>query len=668
MVCSLFILSHILSKVIQSLSICFRKIFKKIMSSDITLNLQLPSPQPRQNKPIQKPKIIQNESGKDGPRKPSGIGKKRKYIDPKDFVPISSLFEKNPEIPTVDTENEVSSNTVDVSFSANAFKTLPINNKLKGNLTDQFHIDSLTKIQSLSLPALLKGKDVMVKSPTGSGKTMCYAIPIVEKLSVYDPPINRSDGPYAVVLVPTRELALQIFNIFQDLCKSSINVVPGLLVGGEKCKAEKARIRKGINILISTPGRLAYHMKETASLVLKNLQFLVLDEVDRLLDMGFLASVSDIIKQLDERSSNTRQTIILSATLNSSIKALSKLSMSEPLIVDDAMEETESKKQKVDSYTLPESLSQTYVFVPSKLRMVSLFAFIASKSFLSKSQKNKIIVFIANKASVQFYEKAFKMVLKEKFNMDKKSCERVFQLQGSLNQKERFETYKKFQLIKSGVLFCTDVAARGLDIKNVDWIIQFSCPHEIEDYCHKVGRTARIGMQGNSLLFLQPSEKEYLDQLSSKSIALKETTLDDLLTESLSDVFTKKMTKEDKATELQNCVEEALVKDTSTHKMASAAYFSFIQSYSTYPSAMKGIFHPKKLHLGHTAKSFGLREAPGKLKEDPKKIKLAKEKEKSMEKKKYKRLNIPADDIYSGPRTKKYSKKKSAGGKKKIRI
>ena len=636
------------------------------MSSDITLNLKLPS---STNKPKQPTYIQKNNptEGSRGTHKTSGIGKKRKYIDPKDFVPISSLFEKNPEIPTINKEKETSSNTIDVTFSSNDFETLQINKKLKGNLTDQFHIKSLTKIQSLSLPQLLKGKDVMVKSPTGSGKTMCYAIPIVEKLSSFDLPINRSDGPYAVILVPTRELALQIFNILQDLCKSSINIVPGLLVGGEKCKAEKARIRKGINILISTPGRLAYHMKETSALIFKNLQFLVLDEVDRLLDMGFLASVSDIVKQLDERSSNRRQTIILSATLNSSIKTLSKLSMSEPLIVDDSMEDLDSKKQKADSYTLPESLKQTYVFVPSKLRMVSLFSFVASKSFLSKT-KNKIIVFMANKASVQFYEKAFKMILKEKFNLDNKSCEKVFQLQGSLNQKERFETYKKFQLIKNGVLFCTDVAARGLDIKNVDWIIQFSCPQEIEDYCHKVGRTARIGMQGNSLIFLQPSEKDYLEQLANKSIALKETTLDDLLTDALSDIFSKKMSKEDKATELQNFVEETLIKDSNCHKMASLAYFSFIQSYSTYPSSMKGIFHPKKLHLGHTAKSFGLREAPGNLKEDPKKIKLAKEKAKSMEKKKFKRLTIPADDVYSGPRTKKYGKKKTGSGKKKIRI
>jgi len=630
------------------------------MGDDIVLNLQTDD---TSVKPKKKNKEIAKKK-EDGKRS----GKKRKYIDPKDFVPISSLFEKNPEIPTVNQDDNISTNTKDVTFSSDALEDLSVNHKLKGNLKDQFKFNSLTKIQMLSIPCLLKGSDVMIKSPTGSGKTMCYAIPIVEKLSSINPPVHRSNGPYVVVLVPTRELALQIFNIFQDLCKSSINIVPGLLVGGEKCKAEKSRIRKGINVLISTPGRLNYHMKETASLDLQNLQWLVLDEVDRLLDMGFLATVTEVVKQLDERRTTDRQTVILSATLNSDVKTLSKLSMNDPIIVDDSLDvhDPATKKRKVDTFTLPESLNQMYVFVPSKLRLISLFGFLASKSFVEKS-KNKVIVFMTNKASVQFYEKLFKLVLKEKYKLSEKSTQKVFQLQGGQNQQERFETYKKFQLISNGVLFCTDVAARGLDIKNVDWIVQFSCPQEIGDYCHKVGRTARIGQQGSSLMFLQPSEKDYLEKLSAQSIILSEYTLDNLLKDSLDSFSSKKMKIEDKATEIQNFVEETLVKDRMQHKLAVAAYFSFIQSYSTYPSVMKGIFHPKKLHLGHTAKSFGLREAPGKLKEEPKKVKPTKEEKEK--KKSNGRLNIPADDVYSGPRTKKFGKKKpNKGNKKKLRI
>jgi len=597
--------------------------------------------------------------------------KKRKYIDAKDFVPISSLFDKNPEIPSV-TQISATSNTKEIVFSTSALEDLLINNKLKSNLKDLFKFNSLTKIQMLSIPPLLNGKDVMIKSPTGSGKTMCYAIPLIENLSSLDPPIHRSNGPYALILVPTRELAFQIFNVFQDLCKSSINIVPGILVGGEKCKAEKSRLRKGINILISTPGRLNYHLKETVCLDLKNLTWLVLDEVDRLLDMGFLSSVTEVIKEVDKRTSNPRQSVILSATLTSDIEILSKLSMNNPITVDETLIDVDdkpstNKKQKIDQqFTLPESLDQSYAFVPAKLRLVSLFTFLASKSFVGK-EKCKTIVFMPNKASVNLYKLIFTLVLKEKYNLSETICQQVFQLQGDLNQHERFETYKKFQQISSGVMFCTDVAARGLDIKQVDWIIQYSCPQQIEDYCHKVGRTARIGTQGRSLLFLQPAEKDYIGVLASHSIVLTEYLLEDLLSESLKCYGNKKMKDEDKATEIQNFIEEMLTIEKDYHKMAVTAYFAFIQSYSTYPGTMKEIFHPKKLHLGHVAKSFGLRDAPGKLKSEIPSSQQKSTKEKNA-KPKTKKFAIPADGIYSGPRPKSKAGKKKKGSKKKIRI
>ena len=619
----------------------------------------------KQQKELKQPKHSSIEK-----QKGDSTNKKRKYIDAKHFVPISSLFEKNPEIPSL-THSNATAKTKEIIFSKSALEDLSINNKLKSNLKDLFKFNSLTKIQMLSIPPLLNGKDVMIKSPTGSGKTMCYAIPIIEKLSCLDPPIHRSNGPYALILVPTRELAFQIFNVFQDLSKSSINIVPGILVGGEKCKAEKSRIRKGINILISTPGRLNYHLKETACLDLKNITWLVLDEVDRLLDMGFLASVSEVVKEVDKRTSNPRQSVILSATLTSDIEILSKLSMNNPITVDETMiDEADhkpvAKKLKIDQqFTLPESLDQSYVFVPAKLRLVSLFTFLASKSFVGK-EKSKAIVFMPNKASVNLYKLIFTLVLKEKYNLSEKICQQVFQLQGDLNQHDRFETYKKFQQSSSGVMFCTDVAARGLDIKQVDWIIQYSCPQQIEDYCHKVGRTARIGSQGRSLLFLQPAEKDYIDVLASHSIVLTELTLDDLLSDSLKCYGNKKMKNEDKATEIQNFIEETLTIEKDYHQMAVTAYFAFIQSYSTYPSTMKEIFHPKKLHLGHVAKSFGLRDAPGKLKSG---VPSSKQKTKEKNAKpKSKKFIIPADGIYSGPRPKSKAGKKKKGSKKKIRI
>merc|ERR1712048_1294146 len=172
--------------------------------------------------------------------------------------------------------------------------------------------NKMTNIQRPSLPHLLQGRDCLLKSPTGSGKTVCYTLPIVDKLMQMEPRISRADGPYALILVPTRELALQCFEFVQDVCKSCVWVVPGLLIGGDRCKAEKARLRKGVNIIVATPGRLLYHLKETKSLTFHHINFLVLDEGDKLLDMGFEKSILEILNTIKERSlpGEVRQSIL----------------------------------------------------------------------------------------------------------------------------------------------------------------------------------------------------------------------------------------------------------------------------------------------------------------------------------------------------------------------
>lgn len=591
--------------------------------------------------------------------------KKRKYIDPKDFVPISTLFEKNPEIPKVYDNLGTVPKSQEVVFSSTALEDLPINSRLKGNLKDQFSFNSLTQIQVLSIPTLLQGKDAMIKSPTGSGKTMCYAIPVVNKLSAVNPPVERSHGPYAVVLLPTRELALQVYNVFQDLCKSAINIVPGLLVGGEKCKAEKGRLRKGINILIGTPGRLAYHLKETACLNTSHLSFLVLDEVDRLLDMGFKQSVIEIVEELEKRIEGvSRQTVLLSATLDTQIKELASITTNNPVVIDESTSSKQDKNQSAD-LVVPSSLNQYYIFVPAKLRLVSLFLFLSAKCFTNKTKvESKVIVFMPNKCSVTFIANLFSLVVEKYFTFGEKGSKNVFQLHGDMKQQQRFEMFKKFKSVTKGILFCTDVAARGLDIKKVNWIVQYSCPLQIEDYLHKVGRTARIGMEGSSLLFLLPSESEYVSLLAKESIILEEMKIEKLLETSLQSLGNKgkRQRDEEKATELQTFIEESLVKDRERYAIALSAYSSYVQSYSTYPSAQKDIFHVKKLHLGHIAKSFGLREAPGVFKG-----KIAKKESTPKEppRKKIKK-SIPEDGIFSGPRPgKQHNKNKVNNNKKK---
>ena len=605
--------------------------------------------------------------------------KSRSYIDPAHFTPVSSLFNKNPDIPQINSSYTVSS-AEEVVFSSENVSDLPITDRLRNNLRDQFKFKTLTLIQMMGIPPLLSGKDAMIKSPTGSGKTFCYAIPIIDKMIKVKPTIGRQDGPYALILVPTRELAQQTFNIIQDLCKSCISIVPGMLIGGEKCKSEKARLRKGINIIVATPGRFHYHLKETSCLNVSKVGFFVLDEADKLLSMGFEKSIREILDLMDKHSSVKRQSVLLSATLSKDVENLASLSLRDHVFVDTS--KNDDLKNKSNGYVVPSSLAQYFVTVPAKLRLVTLLCFICENAFLEKNKK-KIIVFVSSKNSVQFHYEAIKLFLAE---IDPNSFEQLFKnvhvLHGDMTQEERFKNFDLFKASDFGVLFCTDVGARGLDIKKVDWIVQYSCPSQLEDYLHRVGRTARIGETGQSLLFLLPSEVGYVKFLNDSFVALKEIEVFSILKSFIGKKYVCKTQNkiEEKVTNLQNVIELACIKFKDFKQVAVSAYNSFIQSYSTYPSFIKDIFHVKHLHLGHVAKSFGLRDAPNKLVNQvgiqTAGIKRKQQNDEEMkifkESKKQKLLKMK-DEIVSGPRTKKDNKhanmkKKFSSKKRKIRI
>ena len=590
--------------------------------------------------------------------KPALHKTKSEYIDPPDFVPVSSLFNKNPEIPTHTPASRESTDKGEKVFSSDNIDELPIAQRLKENLKNEFKFETLTNIQKHSIPNILEGNDLLIKSVTGSGKTMCYAVPIVDKLTKMQPPITRADGTYALILVPTRELGIQIYENFQLLCKSYISIVPGLLIGGEKCKSEKARLRKGVNIIISTPGRLEYHLKETKCLDVAKLFFLVLDEADKLLEMGYEKTVKNILNELNNRVSVNRQSLLLSATLNSNIQNLADVTLLEPLFID-AHHITNKADEPVDkcSYVVPSTLQQHFVIVPAKLRLVTLISFVY---FNGLFKSGKVIIFCSNKKSVIFLLRIMDLLAVNYFKLPKETSKYMFALHGDMPQDERNENFKNFKLFNFAILFTTDVSARGLDIPTVNWIIQFSCPTLIEDYFHRVGRTARIGEEGQSLIFLLPSEVKYLSELEKKNIRMKEMKLNSILGESLSVKFNKASQTEEKATILQLFIEEEIIlKSNDVIKIAVSAYHAYIKSYTTYPAPFKHIFHLKYLHLGHVAKSFGLRDAPKKIQ----KVNLSKkhsQRHSGNEKnylKKRKHLN-DENEIYSGPRTKKYKANK----------
>ncbi|KAA0196750.1 hypothetical protein HAZT_HAZT005891, partial [Hyalella azteca] len=338
---------------------------------------------------------------------------------------------------------------------------------------------SLTVVQQRGIPAILKGSDVLIKSQTGSGKTLTYALPIVNALFTRTPRVDRSAGVLALVVVPTRELALQTYRWLEDLCRACVSIVPGYLIGGEKKKSEKHRLRRGVNILVATPGRLQDHISTTECLKLSQVQFFVLDEADRMLEMGYEKAISGILEALVEaklhgdekrflskheavtikdaskrrmadeeeedseqesnpskkfKSNNSEaiammtnnsmkpkdgkaalQTIMLSATLTEEVQRLAGLSLHSPEVVD------VSGDGNLDdlSAVTPGLLVHHYTLVPAKLRLVTLFAFILSKCMYGAHRK--MLVFMATQDMVDYHTALLQTVLARYGRIEKKT-------------------------------------------------------------------------------------------------------------------------------------------------------------------------------------------------------------------------------------------------------
>nr|XP_043882888.1 probable ATP-dependent RNA helicase DDX31 isoform X1 [Solea senegalensis] len=545
-------------------------------------------------------------------------------------IKTSSLFKHNPDIPEI--HRPAVSQVKEKIFTSDSFSDLDLHPHLVVTLNKVLNVSTLTSVQKQTIPVLLSGRDAVVRSQTGSGKTLSYAVPLVQSLQSVRPKITRSDGPLAVIIVPTRELALQTFQTLQRLLKPFTWIVPGVLMGGEKRKAEKARLRKGINILISTPGRLVDHIKNTLSIAFSAARWLILDEADRTLDMGFEKDLTIILNSLNS-AGPSRQNVLLSATLTQGVTHLADVCLNDPasihvsgpassdLTTVPALISDPSPANQSESFAVPEALKQFVVVVPSKIRLVCLAAFILDKCQFS--QNNKLIVFVSSCESVEFLHSLFTSVLSGP-SANHKSSFGFMRLHGNMKQEERSDVFQQFSVSQSGVLLCTDVAARGLDLPQVTWIVQYTPPSATAEYVHRVGRTARIGGKGSSLLFLTPAETAFITELANHNISLSEMKLLDVLSCLMMDdaykgrgKYHSKMSSRaleqeirERATVLQTHFENFVHMDVQSVQNAKKALQSFLRAYTTYPAHLKHIFHIRSLHLGHTAKSFGLRDAP----------------------------------------------------------
>jgi len=295
---------------------------------------------------------------------------------------------------------------------------------------------TLTEVQSKTIPPLLAGRDVLGAAKTGSGKTLAFLIPAIEMLTSLR--FKPRNGTGSIVITPTRELALQIFGVARDLMAHHSQTL-GIVMGGANRRSEEDKLCKGVNLLIATPGRLLDHLQNTKGFVFKNLKALIIDEADRILEIGFEDEMRQIVKILPNAEETKRQTMLFSATQTTKVEDLARISLRKgPLYIN--------VHHKEEASTV-EGLRQGYVVCESDKRFLLLF------SFLKRFQGKKIIVFFSSCNCVKYYAELLNYIDLP-----------VLDLHGKQKQQKRTNTFFEFSNAKSGTLICTDVAARGLDV------------------------------------------------------------------------------------------------------------------------------------------------------------------------------------------------------------
>ncbi|XP_064456613.1 ATP-dependent RNA helicase DDX18-like [Ornithodoros turicata] len=438
---------------------------------------------------------------------------------------------------------------------------------LKGKVADQIlkgvsemGFTNMTNIQAKTIPYLLEGRDVVAAAKTGSGKTLAFLIPAVELLSKLK--FMPRNGTGAIVIAPTRELAMQTFGVLQEL-SANMNQTIGLIMGGTNRQTEAVKLSKGVNFLVATPGRLLDHLQNTSEFIYKNLQCLIIDEADRILDIGFEEEMKQIMRLMPKR----RQTMLFSATLTKKTEDLVKVALkSEPVYL--GLDEQQEK-------ATVEGLEQGYVICPSDKRFLLLF------TFLKKNRKKKVMVFFSSCLSVKFHHELLNYIDLP-----------VMSIHGKQKQAKRTTTFFQFCNAESGILLCTDVAARGLDIPEVDWIVQYDPPDDPKEYIHRVGRTARgEGGRGHALLILRPEEVGFLRYLKLAKVPLQEFEF-----------------SWSKIANIQPQLEKLITKNYFLHMSAKDAYKAYVRAYDSHH--LKTIFDVQTLDLVQVAKSFGFLVPP----------------------------------------------------------
>eukprot|EP01060_Flectonema_neradi_P025163 TRINITY_DN3399_c1_g1_i2.p1 TRINITY_DN3399_c1_g1~~TRINITY_DN3399_c1_g1_i2.p1 ORF type:complete len:675 (+),score=169.61 TRINITY_DN3399_c1_g1_i2:45-2027(+) len=483
---------------------------------------------------------------------------------------------------------------------------------------------TMTEIQRRCIPELMSNNDVLGQAKTGSGKTLAFVVPMLHTLLCEEVNNNTTKG---IIIGPTKELCHQIQTVIGRLLShiESTTVTASLITGGTKVTAEAKQLRKGVTIVVATPGRLLDHMRHTKGWKWKKMvQWLIIDEADRVLMEGYVKEVDAILRLLADTT--TRTTALFSATLARGMADLGRLSFSAlPLHItdlayhhqdsqntdshikeldddeedfeefeeceeDEEVENDEGKSLRassnIDNLNNEESsrapipgqarLKQMAIVVPVSDKLIHLYRTLKD---LHNSGAKKFIIFFASCASAQFHT----MML----NTMMDGAIQCLMLHGKMKHRQRVATFDHFCQAPDGALFATDVAARGLDIPSVEWIIQYDPPTDPSEYLHRVGRTARGGGSGNAILMLCPKEIGFLKFLRHHGVVIDREEPEKIAVD-----------------KYHHKLHQLILKDNILEKNARSAYTATVMAYQQH--TLKKYFNVKELPLVEVGKAFCL--------------------------------------------------------------
>ena len=501
-----------------------------------------------------------------------------------------------------------------------------------------YKFDTITKVQYIVINEFLKNEDVIVKSVTGSGKTLSYIIPLFQRLINYSKENQEyKNQTLALILLPARELSEQILKDISNFVNNiKYKFTYQLLIGGKKVENDIEKYNNQTpNIIIATPGRLI-DIDEKININFHDLQIFILDEADKMLDMGFEVEISYILSKIPKQ----RRTGLFSATVTSNVENIIKAGMRNPIFIDIIIQnnktndifitENDLKKpiNKQGSFykiipfniennkinnsiqELPQGLYQYYLTVKNIKYKIPHLIHILNMIY-NAGENNKIMIFLSTCNSVDYFNLLLPLIFK-KLSMNDFS---ISKLHSKISQNKRNKEYKSFKIENNNrlnILLSTDLASRGIDIPNIDMIIQFDPPKTDDSYIHKAGRTARVGHKGTSLLFLNENELTFLNYMKQKGIIIQKWEDQNIKNEEDVDLIIP--FNEKNGISVLKCIKEINISDKWIYDKAVNTFISFLRFYQEIE--LKYIFYYQNFDIGNYANSLQLLKLPRLKKKD----------------------------------------------------